>query len=134
MKIPEPTEKQLKQYGFMMAGVLFCFVALFLYKAWHTAGMALGVWVLFFLTMALFSPARLAPIYSAWMKFGLVVGNFNFKLILGLMYFVMFTPVRLVASAFRKDPLARKFEPELKSYWIDCEPRSADPKRYEKQF
>ncbi len=80
----EPTEKQLKQYGLMMAGVLSCFVALFLYKAWDTAGMALAVWVLFFLILGLLAPARLEPVHRAWMKFGEVVGNFNFKLILGL--------------------------------------------------
>ena len=54
MNPPVPTEKQLKQYGLMMAGVLSFFVAVFFYKAWHTAGMALAVWVLFFLTLALF--------------------------------------------------------------------------------
>ena len=134
MNIRKLTEKQLRQYGFMMAGVLSCFVCIFLYKAWHTAGIALGVWVLFFLTLALLSPARLAPVYSVWMKFGLIVGNFNFKLILGFMYFVMFTPVRLLSLLFREDPLARKFEPDSKSYWKACEPRSSDPKRYEKQF
>lgn len=134
MNQSNPTEKQLKQYGLMMAGVLSCFVVLFLYKAWHTAAMALGVWALFFLTMGLFAPARLERVYLAWMKFGHVVGNFNFKLILGLMYFIVFTPLRLVASLFREDPLTRKIEPEKKSYWRDCEPRSSDPKRFEKQF
>ena len=130
----DPTEKQLKQYGLMMAGVLSCFAILFLYKAWNTAAMALAVWVLFFLTLGLFAPTRLERVYRAWMKFGHVVGNFNFKLILGLMYFVVFTPVRMVASLFREDPLTRKIEPEKKSYWHDCEPRSADPKRFERQF
>ena len=130
----DPTEKQLKQYGLMMAGVLSCFVALFLYKAWHTPAMALGVWVLFFLTLGFFAPARLDRVYQAWMKFAEVIGNFNFKLILGLLYFVMFTPVRMVASLFREDPLTRKIEPEKKSYWHDCEHRSEDPKRFEKQF
>ncbi len=134
MTLPDPTEKQLRQYGLMMAGVLSCFVAIFFYKAWHTAGMALAVWVLFFLLLGLLAPLRLAPVYRIWMKFGLVVGNFNFKLILGLMYFVIFTPVRLVASLFRKDPLTRKIEPEKESYWHNCEPRSTDPKRFEKQF
>ena len=95
-----PTEKQLKQYGLMMAGVLSCFAALFLYKAWHTPAMALGVWVLFFLTLGLFAPTRLERVYQAWMKFTEVIGNFNFKLILGLLYFFMFTPVRIVASLF----------------------------------
>ena len=116
MNPPVPTEKQLKQYGLMMAGVLSFFVAVFFYKAWHTAGMALAVWVLFFLTLALLAPLRLAPVYRAWMKFGLVVGNFNFKLILGLMYFVIFTPMRVLASFFRADPLTRTIEPDKQTY------------------
>ena len=130
----DPTEKQLKQYGLMMAGVLSLFVTLFLYKAWHTAAMALGIWVLFFLVLGLFAPFRLAPVYRVWMKFAEVIGNFNLKLILGLVYLVFFTMIRLVAALFREDPLTRKIEPEKKSYWHDCEPRSADPKRFEKQY
>jgi hypothetical protein len=97
----DPTEKQLKQYGLMMAVVLSCFVALFLYKAWHTTAMALGVWVLFFLTLGLFAPTRLERIYQAWIKFAKVIRKFNFKLILGLLCFFMFTPVRMVVLLFR---------------------------------
>ena len=97
----DPTEKQLKKYGLMMGGVLSCFGALFFYKAWHTPAMALSVWVMFFLTLAFFAPTRLDPVYKAWMKFAEVIGNFNFKLILGLLYFFVFTPVRMVASLFR---------------------------------
>ena len=128
------TKKQLRQYGLMMAGVLSCFVAFFLYKAWQTAGMALGVWVLFFLTLGLFAPTRLESVYQAWMKFAEKIGNFNFKLILTLIYFAVFTPVRMMISLFREDPLSRKIELEKKSYWHDCEPRSKDPKRFERQF
>jgi len=87
----DPTEKQLKQYGLMMGGVLSCFVALFLYKVWHTPAMALGVGVLFFLTLGLFAPTRLEKVYQAWMKFTEVIGKFNFKLILVLLCFFMFT-------------------------------------------
>ena len=134
MNFLDRTEKQLKQYGLMMAGVLSCFVALFLYKAWHTPAMALGVWVLFFLTLGLFAPTRLEKVYQAWMKFTEVIGKFNFKLILGLLYFVIFMPVGRVASLFREDPLTRKIEPEKKSYWHGCQPRNEDPKRFEKQF
>ena len=128
------TEKQLRQYGLMMAGVLSCFVVFFLYKSWHTAAMALGIWGVFFLLMGLLAPARLDPIFRLWMKFAEVIGNFNFKLILGLVYLVFFTLIRLVASWFRDDPLTRKIEPKKKSYWHDCEPRSSDPKRFKKQF
>ena len=77
------------------------FFGTFSFKAWLTPAMALGVWVLFFLTLGLFAPTRLERVYQAWMKFTEVIGNFNFKLILGLLYFFMFTPVRKVASLFR---------------------------------
>lgn len=117
-----------------MAGVLSCFVVLFFYEAWNTAGMALGVWVLFFMGLGLFDPARLEKVYRAWMKFGLVVGSFNYKLILVLMYLVIFTPVRIVTSCFRKDPLTRKIEPDKKTYWYDRETACSDPKRFERQY
>ena len=68
------------------------------------------------------------------MQFAEVIGNFNTKIILGITYFFVFTPIRMVASIFREDPLRRKFGPEKDSYWLDCEPHNSDPKRYEKQF
>jgi hypothetical protein len=49
--------------------------------------MALGIWVLFFLTLGLFAPTLLERFYQAWMKFAEVIGKFNFKLILGLLCF-----------------------------------------------
>ena len=126
----DPTKKQLKQYGLMMAGVLSCFVALFLYKAWHTPAMALGVWVLFFLTLGLFAPTRLERVYQAWMKFTEVIGKFNFKLILGLLCFFYVHTGSYGGFVIS----VGSFNPEKKSYWHDCEPRSEDPKRFEKQF
>ena len=69
MNQPVPNKNQLRRYGLIMAGVLSCFLALFFYKAWYTAGMALAVWVLFFLVLGLLAPLRLAPVYWVWMKF-----------------------------------------------------------------
>lgn len=130
----EPTEKQLRQFGLMMAGVFSFFGAVFFYKNWIIAAGVLGVLVLFFGGMGLASPMGLLPVHRKWMRFAEVIGNFNAKVILSLTYFLIFTPIRMVASVFREDPLRRKFEPDKKSYWRDCEPRDPDPKRYEKQF
>ena len=68
------------------------------------------------------------------MRFAEVIGNFNSKVILGLAYFLVFTPTRIISSVFREDPLRRKFEQDKKSYWVDREPHDPDPTRYEKQF
>ena len=118
----------------MMAGVFSFFGAVFFYKTWIIAAAVLGVLVLFFGSMGLASPLSLLPIHKKWMRFAEVIGNFNAKVILSLTYFLVFTVIRMVASVFREDPLRRKMEPDKDSYWIDCESRDTDPKRYEKQF
>ena len=134
MNTIDPSEKQLRQFGLMMAGVFSFFGAVFFYKTWTIAAAVLGVLILFFGSMGLSSPMSLLPIHKKWMRFAVVIGNFNAKVILSLTYFLVFTVIRMVASVFREDPLRRKIEPDKDSYWIDCEPRDADPKRYKKQF
>ena len=134
MKYFDPSKKQLKQFGLLMAGMFCLFATIFVYKSWYVAMGVLGVLIIFFSVMALVLPIGLLPFYKQWMRFAEVIGNFNVKVLLSITYFLVFTPIRIVASVFRDDPLRRKFEPEKDSYWIDCEPRDSDPKSYEKQF
>ncbi|MEC7785612.1 MAG: SxtJ family membrane protein [Nitrospinota bacterium] len=130
----DPSEKQLKQFGLIMAGMFSFFAAIFLYKTWYVAVGVLGILILLFLGFRLAAPMCLLPVYKKWMRFAEVIGNFNTKVILSITYFLVFTPIRIVASVFRDDPLSRKIEPEKDSYWLDCERRDSDPKSYEKQF
>ena len=130
----DPSEKQLKQFGLIMAGMFSFFAAVFFYKTWYVAVGVLGVLILLFLVMGFATPMSLLVVYKKWMRFAEVIGNFNTKIILSITYFLVFTPIRIVSSVFREDPLKRKLEPEKDSYWLDCEPRDSDPKRYEKQF
>ena len=130
----DPSAKQLRQFGLLMAGVFSFFGAVFIYKKWIIAAGVLGVLILFFGGMGITAPMGLTSVHRKWMRFAEMIGNFNAKIILSLAYFFVFTPIRIISSIFREDPLKRNFEPEKKSYWLDCEPRDPDPKRYEKQF
>ena len=130
----DPSKKELRQFGLLMAGVLSFFAAVFIYKKWIIAAVVLGVLILFFAGMALVAPMGLTTVNRKWMRFAELVGNCNAKIILSLAYFLVFTPIRIISSVFREDPLRRKFEVDKISYWLDCEPRDSDPKRYEKQF
>ena len=83
---------------------------------------------------ALVRPNLLVGVYLLWMKFADVVGRFNTRVILSLTYMVVFTLSRLLLFVLRKDPLQKKINTSLDSYWSDHEPVASDPKRYEKQF
>ena len=87
-----------------------------------------------FVFFALVRPSLLKGIYLRWMKFADVIGRFNAKVILSLVYTVFFTLSRILLFVLRKDTLKKKFDSSLDSYWTDREPIDRNPGRYEKQF
>ena len=77
---------------------------------WYIAGV---LWVL-----ALLLPIVLNPIYHVWMRFGMVLGWINTRIILGLVFYAIFTPVGFVMKLLKKDPMHRKWESQVVSYRI----------------
>jgi ABC-type uncharacterized transport system permease subunit len=62
-----------------------------------------------------------------------VLGAVMSAVILTLLFYLVITPLGLVMRLVGEDPMRRRFEPELPSYWIRR--KSAGPARdYEKQF
>ena len=54
-------------------------------------------------------------------------------LVLGAVYYGVFTPIGLVMRLLGHDPLERRFDPTATSYWIERTDRS-DPARHFRQF
>lgn len=88
--------------------------------------------VLLFVPGLLF-PGVLGPVQRAWMKFALVLGHFNTRIILTVLYYVVMTPVGLVMRLFH-DPLDRKLKDGKASNWVKREQRPVEVERYERQF
>lgn len=127
-------KKMLRNFGFLMGGVFSFIGAILLYKGKMTAVMVFGGMAAVFFLPALIRPSLLAGVHTKWMKFAEVLGAFNAKVILSLMYMTVFTMSRAMLFVLRKDLLQKKFDSSLDSYWCDHEPMHNDPKRYEKQF
>lgn len=113
---------------------MYLITGLLIYKEAQTPALILGTVASIFLIAALAAPQILERVHRPWMKFAHVVGNFNSKVILGLIYFTCFSLVRSLFFIFRKDPMRRRFEPDLETYWDDHPTPVPDPKRYERQF
>jgi hypothetical protein len=58
----------------------------------------------------------LKPAHTVWMGLALVLGFVMTRVILTLMYYLVFTPVGLLMRALGRDPMQRKLGAE--SYWI----------------
>ncbi|MGD8874892.1 MAG: SxtJ family membrane protein, partial [Gammaproteobacteria bacterium] len=77
-------------------------------------------------------PQALRPIYLLWMKIGHALGWINTRIILGLVFFVMFAPIALVLRIFGKDPMHRKLDDDAGSYRVPSEKLPRE--RMEKPF
>jgi len=58
------------------------------------------------LLVALFVKPLAKALSRAWMKFAEVIGTFNSKLILSLVFFLFLTPLALLYRIFNKNPLS----------------------------
>mgnify|MGYP001196249564 CR=1 FL=1 len=73
-----------------------------------------------FLTLALIKPHILNPLTKLWINFGELIGKFISPIVIGLIYFVILTPIGLLMRIFNKDLLNLKFS-KKNSYWIKRE-------------
>jgi hypothetical protein len=64
----------------------------------------------------------LAPLNRAWMALGAVMHRVVSPVVLGIIFFGVFTPVAYVMRLAGRDALARRFDAQLPSYWIDRDP------------
>ena len=65
---------------------------------------------------ALIHPRSLNPVYNLWMKIGHVLGWINTRIILAIMFYLLFFPIAIIMKIFGKDPLYKKLDSKLSSY------------------
>jgi len=73
-------------------------------------------------------------IYDYWMLFAKALGWVNTRILLSLMYFVIFTPFRIISVVIGKDMLDRKIEKDKDSYWQRREVKIFKKELYRRQF
>ena len=77
-----------------------------------------------FLILGLFNSNILTPLNRLWFKFGILLGKFISPLIMGIIFFLVVTPIGILMKIFKKDLINLKFD-NSKSYWIEkTEPKS----------
>lgn len=67
------------------------------------------------------------------MRFAHLLGWVNTRIILTLVYLLIFTPVAVFFKLMRKDPMTRRFEGS-DTYWTAREPREFRQEDYRRQF
>ena len=117
-----PDRQELRKFGFVFATGLVLIFGLFFpwvlekpspYWPWIVAAVFAG--------SALILPQILKPVFLLWMKIGHVLGWINTRIILGVVFFIIFAPVALFMRLFGKDPMHRRLDETASTYRINSE-------------
>lgn len=87
-----------------------------------------------FLVAALAAPGMLRPLNRLWFRFGLLLHHVVTPVVMGLLFFVVVTPVGLLMRATGKDPLRLRRDSAAASYWIERQPPGPAPASMRQQF
>ncbi len=125
--------RELRKFGLTVGGVFVLLGVLFLlrnrssYPFFLGAGAVLmafgGIW-----------PGALKYAYIGWMALALTLGFVMSNVILTLFFFLLVTPIGVLARLFQKDFLARKWNKQATSYWVPCQTDRKTAESYDRQF
>ena len=114
-----PSVRELRNFGFMMGGFIAVIFGLLIPWIWGLNFLR-WPWITgaVFIAWGLLLPATLLLVFRVWMKIGGVLGWVNTRLLLGLVFYLMFFPLGLVMRLFGWDAMHRKLSAEADSYRI----------------
>ena len=73
---------------------------------------------LVFLVLGILNSKMLSPLNKRWIKLGEILGRIVAPIVMGIVYFLILTPISLLVRLFGKDLIGMKFSNDIKSYWV----------------
>jgi hypothetical protein len=123
-----------RKFG-LTVGIAFLVIAALAYwRGRDAAPRALGVLAALLVAAALIVPRQLEPVERAWMKLAHVISRVTTPVFMGIVYFVVLTPIGIIRRTFGGNPLVHRAGGN--GYWIERVSAHAEArrKRMERQF
>ena len=127
------TDGQARKSALLVAAVLLGIAAWNLYRGRTTvvvvftsAGAALAV-------AGLLVPPAARAFHTAWMRFAVLLGHVNSRVLLTLVYYLVVTPYGVVTRLVGRDPMRRRGAAQ-ESYWVERKTTRQAPEQFERLF
>ena len=129
-----PQRVDLRKFGLVMAAVLVLVSGYLWYiDAMDPAQVVFSV-AAGLLIVGLVLPVVLTPIYFPWMWLARILAFVNTHLLLGFVFYTLFTFIGLGMRLLGRDPLDRKILPDSDSYWQRRESPLLSRENYLRKF
>lgn len=120
-----------RRFGLLVGGAFLVFGGISYWRGHHMIPMVLWSLGAVLIAVGLLIPGHLGPIYRAWMGLALLLSKVTTPLVMGLIYFALFTPIALIRRLLGYNSLVRA---PGESFWIDRPPGETRRSALRRQF
>jgi len=127
------SKNDLRKFGLTVGSVLIIIAGFLFYFEKPSAIYFIAVGAFLFLTGFIY-PQILKPFNKFWMGLAIVLGFVMSRVILTILFYLVLTPISIIARIFGKKFMVLKYDKSVKTYW---EKRTGIHKKaidYERQF
>ena len=117
--IPELDKRSLREFGVVTGAIVGGLFGLF-FPWLLERSLPIWPWIVFAIlgSWGLVAPTTLRPVYRGWMRFGQFMGRITTPIIMGLLFYLLITPMARIRSLLGKDSMARHLNPDADSYRV----------------
>ena len=126
-------KKEIRKFALTM-GIFLLFVGAFLWWQYFHGFVYIIMGGLSLLIIGWLIPDIIKPVYIIWMSFAVMLGYIMTRILLTIIFCLLFIPVGLILRIFRKDILNERFDKMTDTYWIKREKKEFNPEDAGRQF
>ena len=109
--------------------VVFLILGLWPLKSEGEINILLIIISFIFLFLAIIRSKFLTPLNKLWFKFGIKLGAIVAPIVMGIVFFLVVTPIGIIMKIIGSDLLNKKINKNSKTYWLDRKKPSNTMKR-----
>ena len=121
------------KFGIILGIILLIIAGFLFWKEKEPFQIFLTIGIALLLT-AIAKPPFLKPFYWIWMIFAIILGWFMTRVILSLLFFLIFTSIGLTSRLLGKKFLELRWDKSKETYWNFRSDEQIQNGNYEKQF
>ena len=122
-----------RKFGFFFTSVFALLNLYFLFVGLNSIAYVMFAITMFFLLTTLIKPDTLLPLNKLWMQLGLLLGMIINPIVLGIIFFGLFTPISLLMKVLGRDELRLKLF-KRQSHWKMRNKNNVQPNTFNDQF
>ena len=109
--------------------IVFLAISLWRLKSQEDVRLWAFILALIFFVLGILNSKFLTPLNKLWMKFGIFLGSIVSPFVMGVVFFMVVTPVGFIMRFLGKDLLRIKKSKFVSTYWISREKQNNTMKR-----